>query len=213
MRVFALISLLLLGSFTIQLPAQKCRPVALSVENLINPLGIDANQPRLKWMMSDDRTGAFQTAFRLRIGTDSARVAKGKGNFWDTGIVSGSQMIVVYEGTSALKPFTRYFWTVQLWDHAGKKGALSEVASFETGMMGMQNWQGEWISDSKDVNWKPAPYFRDEFIPSGKVKSARAYITAAGLFELSLNGKRVGDHALIRYIPASISGICTLLSM
>jgi alpha-L-rhamnosidase len=196
MRIFALISLLLLGSFSTQATAQKCRPVALSVENLINPLGIDSNQPRFKWKMSDDRNGAFQTAFRLRIGTDSSRVAKGKGDFWDTGIVSGSQIIATYEGSLPLKPFTRYFWTVQLWDHAGKKGNISEVASFETGMMGMQNWQGEWISDAKDIDWKPAPYFRDEFNPSGKVKSARAYITAAGLFELSLNGKRVGDHQL-----------------
>jgi alpha-L-rhamnosidase len=72
----------------------------------------------------------------------------------------------------------------------------SVIASFEMGMMKMANWKGKWISDSEDVNLKPAPYFRKEFSPSGKVKSARVYIAAAGLYELFINGQRVGDHRL-----------------
>jgi alpha-L-rhamnosidase len=104
--------------------------------------------------------------------------------------------MAVYNGTTPMMPFTKYFWTVQTWDREGKKSLLSGVASFETGMMEMKNWNGSWISDSKDIKYKPAPYFRKEFKPEGKIKSARAYITAAGLFELSINSKRVGNHRL-----------------
>ncbi len=196
MRFIALISLLLLGLFPVTASAQKCRPVALTVENLINPIGIDATAPRFKWQLKDSRDGALQTAFQIRVGTDSSDVAHGKGGFWDTGIQKGDQMQAVFGGKSPLTPLTRYFWTVQVWDHTGKKSKLSGVASFETGMMDKNNWTGNWISDSRDINYKPAPYFRKEFKPAKKIRSARAYITAAGLFELSVNGQKVGNHRL-----------------
>lgn len=196
MRIIAWILLLIPGLLNPDLQAQKCRPVCLSVENLTDPIGIDAPAPRLKWQMEDARQGARQTAYRIRIGTDSIAVAKGKGKFWDTGVGKSDRMQVVYAGRSPLVPFTRYYWTVQVWDRDAVKSGLSDIASFETGMMDMKNWQGTWISDSKDISYKPAPYFRKEFRPSKEIRSARAYITAAGLFELSVNGQKVGNHRL-----------------
>ncbi|RZL41695.1 MAG: alpha-rhamnosidase, partial [Pedobacter sp.] len=47
-----------------------------------------------------------------------------------------------------------------------------------------------------NINLKPAPYFRKQFEAKKKIKSARAYITAGGLYELSLNGDRVGNHRM-----------------
>ncbi|MCX6226654.1 MAG: family 78 glycoside hydrolase catalytic domain, partial [Bacteroidia bacterium] len=196
MKLILLVPLLMLGLFPQNIRAQKCRPITLSVENLINPLGIDAPAPRFKWQMEDARQGAMQTAYRIWVGTDSSAVANGKSNSLDTGVVKGDQMQVAFAGTSPLAPFSRYFWTVQVWDQHGKKSRISSVASFETGMMEMKNWQGSWISDSKDINYKPAPYFRKEFRPSKRIRSARIYITAAGLFELSVNGRKVGNHRL-----------------
>lgn len=178
------------------LQAKKSRPVQLTCEYLTNPLGIDVPAPRFRWQMLDSRPGAAQTAYRIRIGTDSVLVAHGKGEFWDTGIVSNGRNLVPYGGKTALNPFTRYFWTIQLWDHRGKKSRISTVASFETGLIRQDNWKGSWITDSHDQDFKPAPYFRKEFTPSGKIRSARAYVTAAGLFELSINGQPVGDHRL-----------------
>ena len=171
------------------------QPVRLQCEHLINPIGIDAIAPRLHWQMNDSREGEFQTAYQVIVGTDSLEVTSGKGNSWDSGKVSGSEMLVTYAG-KPLQPFTKYYWTVVLWDKDQQKLAPATIASFETGMMQISNWKGEWISDSKDIHLKPAPYFRKEFHPSGKVKSARVYIAAAGLYELSINGQRVGDHRL-----------------
>jgi alpha-L-rhamnosidase len=196
MKLLAVIPLLLLGFLPQQSFAKRSQPARLSVENLTDPIGIDAPAPRFKWQLTDTRQGALQTAYRIRVGTDSAAVARGKGGFWDTGVVGSDAVLVVYAGQNSLSPFTRYYWTVQVWDQKHKKGRRSGVASFETGMMDMKNWQGSWITDANDIDYKPAPYFRKEFKPAGKVKSARAYVTAAGLFELSINGKRVGDHRL-----------------
>ena len=57
----------------------------------------------------------------------------------------------------------------------------------------------EWIGSSI-VGGKrsspPSPYFRKTFRLAGAVQSARLAITALGLYECEINGKRVGDHVL-----------------
>lgn len=195
MKSIQFLGFLLVLLIAFQTQAQHSQVSNLQCEYLINPIGIDATAPRLHWQMTDSREGALQSAYQVIVGTDSVQVAIGKGNCWDTGKVSGSNMLVSYQG-KALQPFTKYYWSVTLWDKEQQKSATSAVASFETGMMQISNWKGEWISDSKDIALKPAPYFRKQFQPSGKVKSARIYMAAAGLYELSINGQRVGDHRL-----------------
>ena len=189
---FHLLACILLSAYSF---AQTCQPVNLQCEYLVNPIGIDVPAPRLHWQMSDNSDGAIQTAYQVFVGTDSLQVATENGNCWNSQKISSRDMLVSYAG-KVLQPFTRYYWTVVLWDKNQQKSAKAAVASFETGMMQISNWKGEWISDSKDVALKPAPYFRKQFHPSGKVKSARVYMAAAGLYELTINGQRVGDHRL-----------------
>ncbi len=195
MKSIRFFCLFLLALISIQTQAQQSQVTNLQCEYLVNPIGIDATAPRLHWQMIDNREGALQSAYQVIVGIDSVQVASGKGNCWDTEQVSGSNMLVSYQG-KALQPFTKYFWSVILWNKDQQKSAPSTVASFETGMMQISNWKGEWISDSKDIALKPAPYFRKQFHPSGKVKSARVYLATAGLSELTINGQRVGDHRL-----------------
>jgi len=170
-------------------------PENLKCEYLINPIGIDEFKPRFSWQLNAERNGASQKAYMLFIDTDSAEVADGKGKIWESGKVKSSLMPVIYQGQK-LKPFTRYFWSVKIMDEKGNWSALSSVACWETGIMAPENWKGDWITDSPDYNIKPAPYFRKVFAIQKKVRSARAYISAAGLYELYLNGTRVGDHRL-----------------
>jgi alpha-L-rhamnosidase len=174
--------------------SNACLPNDLRCEYLTNPLGVDVPAPRLSWLLNDKRYGALQKAYRLIIGTDSASVASRKANIWDTERIESDRMLVPYSGRK-LEPFTKYFWSVQVWD---KDGIPTEpvMSSFETGMMGSENWHGNWISDGHDKNVKQAPYFRKEFKVSGKIKTARAYIAVGGLYELYLNGQKVGDHRL-----------------
>lgn len=174
---------------------EKARAIALQCEYLNNPVGIDAERPRLHWKMQDNRRGARQTAYRIWVDTDSAAVANGRGSWWDSGKMMSDDQLVVYDG-KPLQAFTPYYWRVQIWDQNGAAGQLSETAVFETGMIDLNNWQGAWISDTRDATVKPAPYFRKEFNPAKKVKRARAYIAVAGLYELFINGERIGDHQL-----------------
>ena len=167
----------------------------LKSEHLVNPIGIDVKAPRLTWKINDSRRGAIQKSYDICVGTDSAKVAAGEGSYWKTGKINSSNQMVVYDGNQ-LKPFQKYYWLLNIWDKNNQKIKNEKLASFEMGMMDINNWKGSWISDNWDKNKKESPYFRYEFSAQKKIKKARVYIAAAGLFELYINGKRVGDHQL-----------------
>jgi alpha-L-rhamnosidase len=150
-------------------------------------------------MLEDARYGAKQSAYQIIIGTDSLAVVHGNGDMWNSFKINSESMLVSYEG-KPLVPFTRYYWSVKLWD-ADRKEIPAAISVFETGMMNVSQWKGAWIGDGPYIagngkEEKQAPYFRKKFSISKKIKSARAYIAAAGLYELFINGERIGDHRL-----------------
>lgn len=186
--------LLISAALCYAFPSTAAQPAALKCEYMVRPIGIDNPSPRLSWLMLDSRKSAYQQAYRIYVGTDSVQLANKTGIVWDSGKILTQNSLTTYKG-ALLRPFTKYFWRLELWDKDGKLLPVA-ASSFETGMMGMENWKGTWISDRNDINTRPAPYFRKVFDPAKQIKSARAYIAAAGLYELYLNGKKVGDHRL-----------------
>jgi alpha-L-rhamnosidase len=164
----------------------------LKCEHLTDALGIDSKSPRFSWQHQSEDMGSAQTSYQIKV-WDNSQAAK-ESLIWDSGRQKSGRNLVVYAG-EALQPFTKYYWQVSLLDNHGT-ARESEVATFETGMMEMKNWKGSWITDTRDIDLKPAPYFRKEFLISRELKSARAYIAVAGLFELSVNGAMIGDHRL-----------------
>jgi alpha-L-rhamnosidase len=164
-------------------------------EYLINPIGIDASHPRLTWQILDNTKDASQSAYQLIVGKDSLKVGMGLGDQWISKKYLSSAMLTEYLG-KPLEPNTRYFWIVKIWDKSGKQIKSPQPSSFETGMMEIKNWKGSWITDNRDINLKPAPLFRKTFPVHKPILTARAYIAAAGLFELFVNGQKVGNHRL-----------------
>ncbi|QDH80958.1 Bacterial alpha-L-rhamnosidase [Echinicola soli] len=168
---------------------------SLKTEYMVDPLGLDTSHPRLTWQMDDARQGAAQSAYRIRVMKDRQVLGNGSETVWDSGKIMDDAQLVTYAGEK-LTPFTMYFWTVEVWDKEGNSRGISSKAIFEMGMMDDANWQGAWISDGQGQEVKPAPYFRKEFVTSKPIKKARAYIAVGGLFELHVNGKRIGNHQL-----------------
>ncbi len=175
--------------------SDKFNAVNLRCEYLVNPIGIDASNPRFTWCMEDKRMGAEQTTYEVFVGTDSSGISAGRADKWDSGEIRSGSNLVRYSG-EALTPLTKYYWSVRIRDGKGKLSKISEIAGFETGMMNESNWKGSWISDTRDIDLKPAPYFRKAFVIDRNVKEARSYIAVAGLYELYINGQLVGDHKL-----------------
>jgi len=71
---------------------------------------------------------------------------------------------------------------------------LIMLVSFDTKGQTPVNWQAKWIQAGfkEDSATRPAHYFRKSFTLSRKVKQAKIYITCHGLYEATLNGKRIG---------------------
>ncbi|MDP4185265.1 MAG: family 78 glycoside hydrolase catalytic domain [Bacteroidota bacterium] len=173
-----------------------CKPVDLRCEYRSNPLGLDVTQPRLSWRINDDRRGASQTAYRILVASDSLLLSTGKADVWDSGKKHSSLTSSILYNGRPLQPDKRYFWTVIVWDKNGRPTVSSTIAYWNTGLFGLKDWKGNWIDDGQDINYKPAPYFRKTFSVKKKVKRALAYICGLGYYELSLNGKKAGDHML-----------------
>lgn len=165
----------------------------LKVEHLDHPLGMDASNPRFSWKFEKSAPLTIQDQYEIFLSTDSLKLLNKEGIIWSKHGKSTTNLIT-YDGDS-LKPFTKYYWGVSVVGASGQKSPLN-ISSFETGMMGTKQWEGEWITDNEDVDLKPAPYFRKEFGLEKNVVKARAYIVAAGLYELYINGSKVGDHRL-----------------
>lgn len=170
------------------------KPVHLRCEHMVRPLGLDARTPRLSWRYQTDRNGAKQSAYRIMVSTDSLGLVHDKSNCWDTGEKASADMLVAYAGIPLL-PYTRYFWHVEAVDENGKK-SKSAISSFETGILDKNQWKGAWISDGHNREFHPAPYFRKVFKSPKPIKSARVYIAVGGLYELFINGIRIGDSHL-----------------
>lgn len=170
----------------------------LTCEYQINPLGIDVLRPRLSWQMQSEQRGAHQTAYQILVASSEASLANGQELIWNSGKVESDQSTLVpYNG---LKPAAgqRFHWHVRVWNETGQE-ITSPSAWWEMGLLESSNWQAEWITPDWDEDTsrpQPAPLMRRKFYSQSELVSARIYATSLGLYELRLNGQRVGDAVL-----------------
>lgn len=161
----------------------------------MNPLGIDARQPRLSWKAHSRTRGARQTAFQLAVADNPDDLA-GARWIWDTGKVQSSQSAHHPYAGPTLQSRRRYWWQVRLWDEHDTASRWSEAACWEMGLLEPQAWQGSWITPAweEDVtSAQPSPLLRREFQLKGPVAAARLYLTSLGLYVARLNGQQAGD--------------------
>jgi alpha-L-rhamnosidase len=175
-------------------------PDKLVCEYYANPIGLDVRRPRLSWQVSAKQRGARQTAYQILVGRNPAALEDAAaGVLWDTGkVMSDNSLHVPYTGT-ALQPGQRCHWRVRVWDENDTVSAWSSLAFWEMGLLDSSNWQADWITPdwSEDVSRpQPAPLLRRRFSAASDLFAARIYATSLGLYELRLNGQRVGDAVL-----------------
>lgn len=171
--------------------ASECTlaPGRLRVEHLENPPLVDVDIPRFSWVDNPSdplAKGLSQSGYRIVVSSSAERLASGDYDVWDSGKVKSARSYLVGYGGSPLSPGGKFHWKVMVWDGADVPSAWSEVATFGTG-----------LSDFK-AKWIGGDLLKRDFKVKGKVKSARAYVSAMGWFELFVNGQKVsGD----KFVP------------
>ena len=157
----------------------------------ICPIGIDLDSITFSWKY--DGTADENVADAEFLLSDDAEfhnvIHKERGS----GIFAGA-----YTPTLELKPGVTYYWKISAECENGDS-AESDIQTFEGGHPG--EFQGKWISPlfSREIH----PVMRKSFSLTDEeisdMKKARLYICGLGLYEVYINGEKVGEDYLTPY--------------
>ncbi|MFC4478611.1 glycoside hydrolase family 78 protein [Flavobacterium chungangensis] len=196
-------------------------PVRLTTEMAENPLAVVENQLKLSWQLISKESDASQVAYLILVASSEEKLNNDDGDIWNTGRVNTDKNLhIVYSG-KPLKSETKYFWKVKVWNQSGKVSKWSKTASFRTASL-ESDLNPTWIgaitkADShlpEGRNYHTATFNREKknsFINTSDslarrsimlrkpfeiekaVKEAVVYISGLGHYELTINGKKVGN--------------------
>jgi alpha-L-rhamnosidase len=181
--------------------AADLEPEALRCEYLRDPRGIDIVEPRLSWQLEADSRGQRQTGYQILVASRPQWLKPGSADLWDTGKRNSDETTqIAYQGRR-LESRQQAYWKVRVWDAKGDVSDWSETGSWSAGLLSPEDWKAQYISfrDTTPVHKKKglflpaARQYRKEFTAEKRVKRATIYATALGIYELHLNGKRIGD--------------------
>ncbi|MEK5492027.1 glycoside hydrolase family 78 protein [Paenibacillus sp. FSL R7-0297] len=167
----------------------------LRVEYKDNPLGLDVRYPRISWQLSAYERDVMQQAYQLQAAIDQDFVS----TVWDSGRVESGQSLHIELKELELQPKQRYYYRIRIWDQQNRPTEWSDTAWWETGLLSPEDWEAEWITAPLaclDVQAEQAPLLRRSFHVDRQVTRARMYVTSLGLYEVELNGTRVGEDYL-----------------
>jgi hypothetical protein len=160
----------------------------------VNPLGVDSPNPRLFWELESSVRGQRQTAYQILVASSGKNLAHDNGDLWASGKVVSDETVQIPYAGAALKSSQQVFWKVRVWDQDGKVSAWSKPAVWTMGVLQNSDWQAQWIN-AVDTN-VPSLLLRREFSVKPGLQRALVNICGLGQYELTLNGKKVGDDFL-----------------
>ncbi len=185
------------------------KPIDVSVgEFYKNPLGYNLESLSFSWKLPV-RDGISQSAYQIIVADTEDNLQKA--TLWDSGkVVSDKSVKVSYKG-APIKSRQKAYFKVRFWDENGEVSDWSDVSTFEAGLLNNSDWKADWISaDEKTVMRKEKrfkgkrpcevslggdkpTYLRKELELKSDIVKARAYVSSLGIFQLYINGKKIGN--------------------
>ncbi|QGF23033.1 glycoside hydrolase family 78 protein [Raineyella fluvialis] len=160
----------------------------LRAEYTPDALGLGTTIPRLSWQITDAPTGWAQASATIEItdatGTPATFTAEGP-----------DQVLVAWPGIP-LASRERRTIRVRTTGADGSASDWSEPLAVEAGLLDSSDWTARLVHPAPDAAGPtphPAMLLRREITLRETPVSARLYLTAQGLFEAELNGRRLGD--------------------
>ncbi len=165
----------------------------LTMDHLKNPVGT-AGMPRFSWKLESDQRNVLQEGYRLQIaGTPDFQAP-----IYDSGFVESSQSAHVEAAEDGfLRSLSRYYVRVQV-RAGGCESAFCIPRFFVTGILREQEWEAQFVSGEsrEDRERSGSTCLRRDILLSGQVEEAYVCATALGLYQLYINGERVGEDEL-----------------
>ena len=143
--------------------------------------------PLVSWKLESDRRNVKQSAYRVELSDRPDCCAL----LFDSGEIHSEEFCRIPD-TVQLTSHTRYYVRVRVLDD--QKQEAEAQTSFVTGIMEQEEWQGCFISAEKeeDASISKGTLVRNVFEAKGRLREAFVSCTALGVYELYINGSKVG---------------------
>ncbi len=130
-------------------------PTHLRCEYLRSPLGIDVVRPRLSWTLVETKPAVrdeVQSAYQILVATSRDRLTLGTADLWAGPRTPSDRASQVEYAGKPLRAHQECWWTVRVWDRAGRVSGWAFPQRWSMGPLSAANWGGSWIEDPN-----PAP--------------------------------------------------------
>ena len=161
-----------------------------------NNLGVSVDRPKFNYQVTADRQDVMIESCQIQVCENkdfSSRVIFNSGK-----VPADSSGYILYDGDQ-LSSHKRYFFRIRVWDQNGEESPWSEVSFFDTAFIGKDMFRADFIcttDEEEKENETPCVIMRKAFELEDDVEYAKVYVSAKGLYELRLNGHKVGEDFL-----------------
>ncbi|TDW47896.1 alpha-L-rhamnosidase-like protein [Flavobacterium sp. 270] len=197
-------------------------PVHLTTEMAENPLTVVQNQPRFSWQLISKESNSSQIGYQILVASSEEKLKNDYGDIWNSGRINSEKNLQNSYSGSPLKNETKYYWKVKVWNQEGKILKWSRTAFFRTAPLESELnpvWIGAITKADSHLpegrNFHSATYKREKkdgiinasdslsrrsimlrkpFEVKKEIKEAVVYISGLGHYELTINGKKVGNN-------------------
>ena len=153
-----------------------------------NPIGLTDKAPRFSWKIESEEQNTIQTAYEIHVTDEKGNVV------WNSGKKASDQSVLIpYEGEK-LADEMLYKVEVSVADNHGNVESIE--GTFETGILDNAEFIAKMLTSDFPEEETACPVFGKTFAIDKKVKKARLFATAHGVYEVTLNGQTVGDYRM-----------------
>ncbi|MHB1459902.1 MAG: family 78 glycoside hydrolase catalytic domain [Armatimonadota bacterium] len=176
----------------------KTSPVSISnlrTEYHTKPINIDSEKPRLSWEITSPIRATLQAAYQIQVASSLPKLEQNQPDLWDSGMVNATESCQIEYNGKPLRSRQVCYWRVRIKDDKGQTSDWSTSSMWAMGLMGPSDWKAQFITapakmQSGSTENTPVR-FRKRFVPVKPVARAVVYVTAAGLYDLLVNGQVV----------------------
>lgn len=215
-NIFFLLFLLVTFSSNGQIAAEH-----LTCDMVENPVAVVQTQPRMSWQLVSTASNVSQMAYQILVATSEEELQNDEGDIWDSNkVMSNQSQLVSYNGKE-LENENKYFWKVKVWNQNNNASDWSSIASFRIAAANSDLnpiWIGAMTKANSHLpqgrNYHTATFKREKkdalinasdslsrrsiqlrksFEVKKEIKEAVVYISGLGHYELTINGKKIGN--------------------